>query len=99
MVVSPEERFSRDLAHLGLDARKPLFGPRDCKQKRRRPDSAVISVFVIGLVESIISKLARREIAIFYVVSIAEQTGLGMTWLETSKTWPIYSKTCVKRPL
>ena len=59
----------------------------------------LISAFVIRLVESIASKLARREIAIFYVVAVAEQAGLGMTWLETSKTWPIYSKTCVKRPL
>ena len=32
------------------------------------------------------SELAKREIAIFQVVCVAEQAGLGMTWSETPKT-------------
>ena len=37
---------------------------------------SLISAFVIPLMNRIISKLARSEIAIFYVVSVTKQTGL-----------------------
>ena len=37
---------------------------------------SLISPFVIPLMNRIISKLARSEIAILYVVSVTKQTGL-----------------------
>ena len=40
---------------------------------------SLISTFVIRFLESIISKLARSEIALVELVSVAEQAGLGMT--------------------
>ena len=43
------------------------------------------SSFVIRLMESI-SKFATSEILSFYVVSVAEEAGLGMTCSETPKT-------------
>ena len=54
---------------------------------------SLISTFVIRLLERIISKVATSEISNFYVASVAEQTDLGMTCLETPKTgflmsWP-----------
>ena len=39
---------------------------------------SLIGTFVIRLLESIISKLATREISNFKTVSVAEQAGLGM---------------------
>ena len=47
---------------------------------------SLISAFVICLLESIISKLATCEISHFQVVSVAEQSGPGMIWMETPKT-------------
>ena len=44
------------------------------------------STFVIHLLESIIHKLGRSEILIFYLVSVAEQIGLSLSWSETPKT-------------
>ena len=46
---------------------------------------SLISAFVICLLESIISKLAKSEFSIFYLVSVGEQAGLSLTWSETSK--------------
>ena len=43
---------------------------------------SLISVFVIPVLESIISKLASSEFSIFWRVSVAEHTGLGKTWSE-----------------
>ena len=43
----------------------------------------LVSAFVIRLLENIIFTLATSEISIFYLVSAAEQVGLGMTWLES----------------
>ena len=40
---------------------------------------SLISTFVIRLLESIVSKLAIREIAFFYLASVAEQAGLNLT--------------------
>ena len=40
---------------------------------------SLISTFAIRLLESIVSKLAIREIAFFYLVSVAEQAGLNLT--------------------
>ena len=55
---------------------------------------SLISAFVIRLLQSIISGLASSEISIFYLVSIAEETGLSLTLSETPKIgfvapWPI----------
>ena len=49
--------------------------------KNKSPDQPahvhrLISTFVICLLESIISKLAPSEISLFYLVSVAKQTGL-----------------------
>ena len=38
---------------------------------------SLISAFVLGLLESIISRLATREISIFYLVSVAEESGMS----------------------
>ena len=45
---------------------------------------SLISAFIVRLLESIISKLASCKIS-FYLVSVAEQTGLGLTQPETRK--------------
>ena len=45
-----------------------------------------LSTFVIHLLESIVSKVNTSKISIFYLVSVAEQVVLSMTWLETPKT-------------
>ena len=43
------------------------------------------SAFIIHLLESIISKLSSSENSIFWLVSVAEQTGLGLALSETPK--------------
>ena len=74
-----------------------LFGPRrekTCLWKFANNKGAyqpaypcsLISVFVISLLESIISRLATSEILIFYLVTVAEETGLCVTLSETLKT-------------
>ena len=47
---------------------------------------SLISAFAIRLLESIIAKLATSNISLFYLVSIADQAGLGTTWFKTLKT-------------
>ena len=44
-----------------------------------------INAFVTHLLESIISRLATREISIFYLAAVAEQAGLNLTLLETRR--------------
>ena len=46
----------------------------------------LISAFVIRFLESIISRLATREISIFWLVSVVEETGLSFGLSETPKT-------------
>ena len=46
---------------------------------------SLISAFFITFSESGIPKLATSEISMFYLVSVAEQTGLSLTSLETPK--------------
>ena len=43
----------------------------------------LISAFVLRLLESIISKLATSEISLFYLVSVAEETGLSLALWQT----------------
>ena len=45
----------------------------------------LISAFVIRLLESIIYKLTTGEIAIFYLVSVAEESGLKLALSKTLK--------------
>ena len=52
--------------HLGLDARKPVFGGlRTTKAQTSLRIRSLFSAFVIHLIERIISKLATNEISIF----------------------------------
>ena len=56
---------------------------------------SLISTFVVRCLDSIIPLLAIAEISIFWLASVAEQTGLSLTWLRTPKTgflmmWLIY---------
>ena len=47
---------------------------------------SLISAFVIRFLESIICNLTTGEISIFKLVSLAEETGLKLAFLETPKT-------------
>ena len=47
---------------------------------------SLISTFVILLLECIISKLATCKISIFWLVCVAEETGLSLILSETPKT-------------
>ena len=46
----------------------------------------LISAFFICLLESILSKVAAREISLFLLVFVAEQAGLNVTLSETTNT-------------
>ena len=46
-----------------------------------------ISAFVVNCLDSIIHILANSKISRPYLVSVAEQAGLSLTWLYTLKTW------------
>ena len=56
-------------------------GPDQPAHSRR-----LISAFVIRFLESIIRKLVTGEISIFYLVSVAEETGLKPPLSDTTKT-------------
>ena len=62
-----------------------VFANNKSADKPADPHS-LISTFVIHLLESIISKFAKSEFSIFWLVSVAEETGLGLTFRETPKT-------------
>ena len=76
---------------------KAIYGPRHEKTCLRgfanntgadqpaRPRSP-ISAFFIRLLESIISRLATIEISIFWLVTVAEETGLKFAFSDTPKT-------------
>ena len=68
-----------------VNTRIPVF--RVCEQQRRTPICTSMQAdqsLYFSLLESIISKLATNFI--FYLVSVAEEAGLGKTWSETPKT-------------
>ena len=77
---------------MGLDARKPFIGGlrttkaqtslRICADQPAH-SHRLISAFVIRLLASMISKLASSEISIFWLVSVAKDTGLSLTLSET----------------
>ena len=47
---------------------------------------SLLSAFAIHKLNSIVSKLAPREISLFYLISVAEKAGFGMILSETLKT-------------
>ena len=52
----------------------------------------MISAFTIQFSESIISKLTASEISIFWLISLAEETGLSLALSETPKTGFVASR-------
>ena len=81
---------------LGLDTRKPVLGSQTTKLQTSLGN--LISTFVIHYLESIIVSLAPCKISIFWLVSVAEQTGLSISLLEALRTGfvklrPIYDST------
>ena len=75
------------LKSLGVDASKPDFRAANNKGADQPGHvRSLISVVVIRLMENIISKLATSEISVFYLVSVAEQTRLCVTWSESPRT-------------
>ena len=56
---------------------------------------SVISAFVICLLESIISRLATSKFSIFYLVSVAKETGLSLPLLEIPKTGFLATRHCL----
>ena len=63
----------------------PRFANNKCADQPAHLRS-LASTFVIHLLEYFISKLATSEISAFYLVSVADETGLSLTFLETLKT-------------
>ena len=72
---------------MGLDAKKLSSGvSRTTRADQPVHRRSLITDFVIRFVESIICKLATSEISIFWLVSVAEETGLKLALSETPKT-------------
>ena len=46
----------------------------------------LVRAFVVSYMEKTVVKHAPCNISIFYLVSIAKQTGLSLTWSQNSKT-------------
>ena len=70
---------------MGLHVRKSCrlgFANNTGADQPAHPGS-LISAFVISFLESIICKLATDEISIFWLVSVAEETGLKLALSET----------------
>ena len=75
-------------SYMGLNARKPVFGVLLITQVQTslRIHAVWSAPFFIHFLESTICKLATGEIFIFYLVSVAEVTGLKLALSETPKT-------------
>ena len=73
---------------MDLDTRKPVFGGFGSNTGAVQPahQGGLISAFVIRFLKRIKVKLATGEISIFYLVSVAEETGLKLAMSETPKT-------------
>ena len=70
---------------MGLDMRKPVFvGLRTTQAQTSL--RCLISPFAISFLEKIISELATSEMSIFYLVPVAEETGLSLLFSEPPKT-------------
>ena len=81
---------------MGLDARKPVFGGLQTTQAQPAHPRSLISAFVIRLLKSIISRLSSSKISILYLVSVAEQAGLNLTFWETLKTGFLVTRPILK---
>ena len=74
--------FATGIIIIALDRRNPVFWL--CFFNTKGADQpahprSLISSLVIRLLESIISRLAPREIILFMLFTVAEQVGFGMT--------------------
>ena len=54
-----------------------------CHMRTTKAQISLISAFVVHSSDSIISLVSRSEISRFYLVSVAEQVGLNVTWSQT----------------
>ena len=68
---------------MGLNERKPTNN-KDADQPAH--SHSLISPFVIRSLNSTITKLATCRVSAIWLLSVAEQTGLSLTWPETPKT-------------
>ena len=75
-------------ATMGLDVRNPVFGGFANNTGADQPahPRGLISLSVIRLLESIISKLSSSEISIFQLISVVEETDLSLALSETPTT-------------
>ena len=76
-----------------LDVEKPAFRGLQTAKGADQPAHQCLSYSLI-ILGRIISRLARSEISIYLLVSVAEQAGLNLILSETLKTgfialWPI----------
>ena len=62
-----------------------MFANNKCADQPAHPRS-LISAFVIRILENIIAKLTTGEISIFQLVFEANETGLSLALLGTTKT-------------
>ena len=82
-----EQLYKSSIIYLGLNARTCLQGFVNNKGLDQPSHlCSLISAFIIHLLNSIISRLATSEISIFWLVYVAEQSGLNLTLSETLKT-------------
>ena len=76
---------------MDLDPRKFVF--RDSRTTQAQTSlHSLIRAYVILFSESIISKLAKSQISIFYLFSVAEETGVSLALSETPKAGFVESK-------
>ena len=68
-----------------------MFANNTSADQPEHPRS-LISAFVIRFLEITICKLATGEISIFYLVNVAEETGLKLTLSEIPKTGFVVSR-------
>ena len=71
---------------MGCNARKPDFVA--CKKHRHSPACTSTQSdqrLYVRFLESVVYKLATCKVSIFYLDSVAEQTGFNLSLLETQK--------------
>ena len=70
---------------MGLNARKLVFGVANNKGTKQPAHLQSDHHLCYSLIGKFISKLATSEISIFYLVSVAEETGLRLTLLAITR--------------
>ena len=69
--------------------------------KMRINQRSLISAFVVCCLDSMIPLVPISKISNLYLASVAEQTGLGLPWLQTLKTdfleMRLILKVCMKK--